>query len=95
MSEIRGVDDAEIQMLRQKLEVPRLRCPEGKIITDICTVGQCKAKSALICDDEDCPACSKGHRNCSTIRLSKFTTLVQEQSNSVRYLILRLVEKEN
>ena len=94
MEEIRGVDDAEIQILRQKLEVPLLRCPAGKIITDICTVDQCKAKCALFCDDEGCDAC-KEHLNCSAIRLSRLTNMVQGQTNPIRYLILRLVENEN
>ena len=91
---MRGVDDAEMQILRQKLEVPVLRCPEGRIITIICTVAGCKIRSALYCDDEGCDAC-KEHLNCSAIRLSRLTNMVQGQTNPIRYLILRLVEKEN
>jgi hypothetical protein len=74
-SRVRGVDDAEMQILRQKLEVPVLRCPEGRIIANICTVAGCKIRSALYCDDEGCSAC-KEHEDCPAIKLGRLTTLV-------------------
>jgi hypothetical protein len=70
-------DDIEIQMLQQKLEVPRLRCPSKKEVTYVCTNDSCKAKSAFYCGVEDCPSCSNLHFNCTELRLGKLTTMIQ------------------
>jgi hypothetical protein len=89
-----SMDDVELQRLLQKLEVPNLLCPSKKTITSVCTNKSCKAKNALHCGTENCPHCSHLHLNCSELKISKLTTLVERRMRDSRNFLLQLIEQE-
>lgn len=53
--------DADLQMLRQKIELPRLWCPNQNECMHICSKQNCPEKNILLCSSDTCNSCRNQH----------------------------------
>jgi hypothetical protein len=92
---VEDTPDVELQLLCHKLNIPVLHCQSGKPISNVCTTHSCRAKSAFHCDQDDCFQCLKEHFDCTSMKLSKLASLVQDQISTSSKLVAEIFEEED
>ena len=68
-----------------KVSKPDLQCQEKNPVTRVCLNPHCP--EAMMCEQEDCPACGDPHIKCNYISLGSLTKLANQPLNRYQNFI--------